>query len=86
MFVATVRWEYKVVPGSPVMRFACVSDLAQYRELNRDPSVTAVWYFEPVGELDGASPDAFKLVAVHGRWPDSAYPPNRPGRNAGVHG
>lgn len=69
MFVATVRWEYEVVPGSPVMRFACVSDLAEYRELLRDPSVTAVWYFEPVGGLDGASPDAFELVqfAVDGR-------------------
>jgi len=62
MFVATVRWEYGVVPGTPVMRFACVSDLAEYRELNRDPSVTAVWYFEPIGGLDGAASDAFDLV------------------------
>jgi hypothetical protein len=62
MFVATVRCEYQVVPGSPVMRFACVSDLAEYRELSRDPSVTAVWYFEPVRGLDGAAADAFELA------------------------
>jgi hypothetical protein len=69
MFVATVRCEYQVVPGSPVMRFACVSDLAEYRELSRDPSVTAVWYFEPVSGLDGAAAHAFELAqfTVDGR-------------------
>lgn len=69
MFVATVRCEYEVIPGSPVMRFACVSDLAEYRELLRDPSMTAVWYFEPVGGLNGASSEAFELVqfAVDGQ-------------------
>jgi hypothetical protein len=51
------------------MRFACVSDLSEYRELSRDPSVTAVWYFEPVSGLDGAAADAFELAqfAVDGR-------------------
>jgi hypothetical protein len=32
MFVATVRWEYEVVPGSSVMHFVCVSDLAEVLE------------------------------------------------------
>lgn len=64
MFVATVRWEYEVIPGSPVMRFSCVSDLTEYRELLREPSMTAVWHFEPVGGLDGASPEAFELVQL----------------------
>lgn len=51
------------------MRFAYVSNLAEYRELSRDPSVTAVWYFEPISGLNGAAVDAFELAqfAVDGR-------------------
>jgi hypothetical protein len=69
MFVATIKWEYRVVPDSPVMRFSCVSDPDQYRELLQDPSSAAAWYFEPVGELDGASPEVFQLLqfSVDGR-------------------
>lgn len=52
LFVATVRWEYTVVPRSPTMRFGCVSDMAEYRELLLDPSMTGAWYFGPTGELD----------------------------------
>lgn len=62
MFVATLRWEYEVVPSSPVMRLACVSDLAEYRELSRDPSIAEVWHFEPINGLDGAAPEAFEVV------------------------
>lgn len=69
MFIATVTWEYRLVPRSPVMRFACVSDLDAYRELLHDPSSTIAWYFEPAAGLDGASEQAFKLerFAVDGR-------------------
>jgi hypothetical protein len=62
MFVTTVRWEYRVTLSSPVLRFACVSDQDEYRELTHDPTATAAWYFEPAHGLDGASPDAFELV------------------------
>jgi hypothetical protein len=62
MFTATVRWEFRVIPDSPVMRLACVSDLEEYRALLRDPSSTAAWYFQPVGKLNGASPQAFQLL------------------------
>jgi hypothetical protein len=46
-----------------------VSDLDEYRELLQDPTVMKVWYFEPLGTLDGASEEAFQLteVAVDGR-------------------
>ncbi|MFC1438469.1 hypothetical protein ABUW04_09400 [Streptacidiphilus sp. N1-10] len=58
MFVATIRWEYRVTPTSSTMRFACVSDLDEYRELRQDLSVTDAWYFEPLAGLNGAAPEA----------------------------
>jgi hypothetical protein len=48
MFVATIRTEYRVAPVSPILRFACVSDLDEYRELPQDPTCTLVHYFQPV--------------------------------------
>lgn len=69
MFVATVRWEYRVVPKLPVLRFTCTSDLDDYREHLHDPSVTNTWYFQPVGGLDGANQEAYELLelAIDGR-------------------
>jgi len=64
MFVATVRWEYRVVPSSSVLRFSCVSDLDEYHEVRRDPTSTATWYFQPIGQIDGASKEAFQLLEV----------------------
>lgn len=63
MFVATIRTSYRTVPGAPTMRFACVSDTREYRELLDDPGVDA-WYFQPVDDLDGSSPEAFQLLEV----------------------
>lgn len=62
MFVATIRYEYRVKPSEPVMRFASVSDLDEYRELLHDPSIAKAWYFEPIAGLDGSSPEVFELV------------------------
>jgi hypothetical protein len=62
MFVATTRREYRVAGSSPVLRFACVSEQADYDTLLRDPSITEVWYFEPIGELTASSPEAFELL------------------------
>lgn len=59
---ATIRTEYRIVPANPIMRFACVSDLEEYRELLHDPSCTVVHDFQPIGALDGGSEDAFQLV------------------------
>lgn len=69
MFVATIRWEYRVVPHQPVLRFACTSDLDEYREQLHDPSNAYTWYFEPVAGLDAASKEVFELVefAADGR-------------------
>ncbi|WP_160050484.1 hypothetical protein [Nocardiopsis sp. FR4] len=64
MFVATVRWEYRVIPSQPVMRFSAVSDMGDYRALLEDPTTTGAWYFEPVGDLTAASPEAFELVQL----------------------
>ncbi|MGM1065203.1 hypothetical protein [Saccharothrix sp. Mg75] len=63
MFVATVRWEYRVQPAGGTMRFACVNDQAEYREMLRDPSVTSAWYFGQSSGLDAASPDAYELTS-----------------------
>jgi hypothetical protein len=64
MFAATIRWEYRVQPASPTMRFACVSDLGEYRELLRDPTVNEPWYIGRNGGLDAASKDVFELIQL----------------------
>lgn len=62
MFVATVKWEFRVTPTNPIMRFSCVSDLDEYRDLLQDPSSTEAWYFEPTDSYDATSPEVFELV------------------------
>lgn len=62
MFVATIRWEYKVRPTSSIMRFACVSDMAEYRDIHRDASTRSVWHFDQSAGLDAASPDVYALL------------------------
>jgi hypothetical protein len=64
MYVATFRYEYHVTQPSATMRFACVSDLAEYQELQNDPEVTEVWYFEPKAGLDATSQEVFDLAEV----------------------
>jgi hypothetical protein len=64
MFVATVRWEYKVQPASATMRFACVSNHAEYRELLRDPTVASAWHFDQSAGLDAADPEVFTLLQL----------------------
>jgi hypothetical protein len=62
MFVATVRWEYRVAPASGTMRFACVSDLGEYRDMLRDQSITSAWHFDASAGIDTASRDVFELL------------------------
>jgi hypothetical protein len=64
MFVATLRWEYRVVPTNSTMHFACVSDPSEYRDLLRDQATTSAWYFDRSAPVDAASPDAFELVQL----------------------
>lgn len=64
MFVATVRTEYRVVPAGTTMRFACVSDQAEYRELLRDRSTTSAWHFENVAGVDAADQATFELLRL----------------------
>lgn len=69
MFVATLSYEYRVVPKHSTLLFACVSDLQEYRDLVTDPISTLTWFFRPTAGLTAASPDAFLLmrVAVDGK-------------------
>jgi hypothetical protein len=69
MFAATVRMEYRVQHPNPTARFACVSDLDEYRELLRDPATTAAWYFDRSAGLDAGDQDVYELVqlAVNGK-------------------
>ncbi|MBP2322647.1 hypothetical protein JOF56_003032 [Kibdelosporangium banguiense] len=64
MFVATVRWEYKVVTTGSTVRFACVADEREYRELLRDPTVASAWHFDESSKVDAASPEAFELLRL----------------------
>jgi hypothetical protein len=64
MFVATIRWEYRTAPSSPILRIACTSILDDYRELLLDPSTALAWYFERLDTLDGSSPQVFELVEL----------------------
>ena len=64
MFVATIRWEYRVDPTSATMRFACVSDLDEYRELLRDQSVTSAWHFDPSAGIDASDKAVFELLQL----------------------
>lgn len=64
MFEAAIRWEYRVIPAQRTLRFACVSDRTEYRELLRDQAVTSVWHFEPSSTIDASSPEAFELLQV----------------------
>ncbi|TQN41683.1 hypothetical protein FHU33_1060 [Blastococcus colisei] len=67
LFVATVTWEYTVMPTTQIRRFTCVDDRAEYRELTQDPT-TSVWYVNPRHGIHAGSKAAFELVqfAVHG--------------------
>ena len=64
MFVVTLRCEYRVTPASSTMRFACVSDPGEYRDLLRDQAITAAWYFGRSAPLDAASREAFELLQL----------------------
>lgn len=61
MFVATLRCEYRVTPANSTMRFACVSDPNEYRDLLRDQATTAAWYFGRSAPIDAASPTPSNL-------------------------
>jgi len=69
MYVATLSYEYRVVPKRSTMRFACVSDPDEYRDLVEEPGSTLTWNFRPVAGLTGGSSEAFRLtrVAVDGQ-------------------
>lgn len=64
MFVTTVRWQYRVAPAGPTMRFACVSDLTEYRDLLRDPTVAFAWYLGAASGVDASSLPAFELLEL----------------------
>ncbi len=64
MFVATIRWEYKVEPLSPAMRFVCVSTDEDYQARLRDPTTTSTWRFQPAAGLDASSSEVFSLVQL----------------------
>jgi hypothetical protein len=62
MFVATIRWDYRTRLSTSTLRYSCVSNSEEYRQLLRDPTSAGVWFFRPTGGLDAGSPDAFQLV------------------------
>ncbi|WP_158840535.1 hypothetical protein [Saccharothrix deserti] len=63
MFVATIRWEYRVRPASSSLRFACVADIREYKEMLRDQAVTSVWHFDRSSGLGASDPEVFQLLS-----------------------
>ncbi|HXC76150.1 MAG TPA: hypothetical protein VNU19_03785 [Candidatus Acidoferrum sp.] len=61
-FVATVRWEYSLVPTYPTRRFVCLSSLAEYRELSQDSAANSAWYVGARTGMDASSKDTFELM------------------------
>jgi hypothetical protein len=62
MLKAIFRCEYRALVEVDNFRFTCVSDLAEYRKLLRDPRSTFEWYFEPIGGLGAESSEVFTLM------------------------
>lgn len=62
MFTATIRREFRTVPASPIVRFACVSDDEEYRGLLEDPNYAIVHNFRAMSGIDAASREAFQLL------------------------
>ena len=62
MFTVTIRREYRIAPDNAIMRFACVSDVDEYRGLLDDQTYALVNHFNPIAGLDGSSPEAFRLL------------------------
>ena len=62
VFIATVRWEYRLTPVYETRRFTCLSDLAEYRELRHDTAANSAWYISPRSGLDASSDDTFALL------------------------
>ena len=61
-YIATIRWEYTVVPKHAVRRFAVVSDRAEYRDLMADPEATSTWFMRKESGIDAGSTEAFEIV------------------------
>lgn len=61
-YIATIRWEYTVVPKHAVRRFAVVSDRAEYRDLMADPEATSTWFMRKESGIDAGSAEAFEIV------------------------
>lgn len=62
LFQLTVRWEYKMTPTNPLMRFSCVTDIDEFRMLLADPSSMLTWHFTPSTNVDAGSAEAFELL------------------------
>lgn len=82
MFVATIRWEYRVTPTSSTMRFACVADLDEYREMLRDQSITSAWHFStrpPASTLPRTMPSSYSSSpSTESRGTSAARPATAP--------
>ncbi|WP_109528666.1 hypothetical protein [Nocardia aurea] len=61
-YIATMKWEYTVVPKHPVRRFAAVSDRNEYRDLMADSEATTPWYVRPASGIDAGDRETFELV------------------------
>lgn len=61
-FAVTVTWEYTVIPSSPVARFACTSDRAEFHELLSDVPATSTWFMTPRPGFDASDRAAYELL------------------------
>jgi len=62
LFVATIRWESSLHPKYQTRRFACVSDIKEFRELRQDRAAISAWYVGPRSGLAADDPETFELL------------------------
>lgn len=61
-FIATVTWEYTVVPKYHERTFVCVSDRNEYVDIAQDANGVSAWYIKPRAGIDASAREAFELV------------------------
>lgn len=61
MFRASLKWRFRTTLVFDQLTFACVDEMAMYRELLGQATTRQVWYFERIGDLTAEHPSVFNV-------------------------